>query len=56
MPQSNRYSHTGSELPATLRRSCQEAQDTFTTEGPVGRPRRVRTSEHMPTTARISQV
>ena len=30
MPQSNRYSHTGSELPATLRRSCQEAQDTFT--------------------------
>ena len=31
MPRSNRYSHTGSELPATLRRSCREAQDTFTT-------------------------
>jgi hypothetical protein len=31
MLQSNRYSHAGSEPPATLRRSCQEAQDTFTT-------------------------
>ena len=31
MLQSRRYSHAGSELPATLRRSCQEAQDTFTT-------------------------
>ena len=30
MLQSRRYSHPGSELPATLRRSCQEAQDTFT--------------------------
>jgi hypothetical protein len=30
MPQSRRYSRDGSELPATLRRSCQEAQDTFT--------------------------
>ena len=31
MQQSRRYSHAGSELPATLRRSCQEAQDTFAT-------------------------
>ena len=31
MQQSRRYSHAGSELPATLRRSCQEAQNTFTT-------------------------
>ena len=30
MLQSRRYSRAGSELPATLRRSCQEAQDTFT--------------------------
>jgi cation transport regulator ChaB len=30
MPQYRRYSRDGSELPATLRRSCQEAQDTFT--------------------------
>jgi len=28
--QSRRYSRNGDELPATLRRSCQEAQDTFT--------------------------
>jgi hypothetical protein len=28
---SRRYSRAGNELPATLRRSCQEAQDTFTT-------------------------
>jgi predicted dehydrogenase len=31
MLQSRRYSRHGNELPATLRRSCQEAQDTFTT-------------------------
>lgn len=31
MLRSRRYSRAGSELPATLRRSCQEAQDTFTT-------------------------
>ena len=31
MLQSRRYSRAGGELPATLRRSCQEAQDTFTT-------------------------
>jgi hypothetical protein len=31
MLQSRRYSRDGNELPATLRRSCQEAQDTFTT-------------------------
>ena len=30
MPRSHRYSHNGSEMPATLRRSCQAAQDTFT--------------------------
>lgn len=30
MPQSHRYGRVGGELPATLRRSCQEAQDTFT--------------------------
>jgi hypothetical protein len=30
MLQSSRYSRHGNELPATLRRSCQEAQDTFT--------------------------
>jgi ChaB len=30
MLRSHRYSRNGSELPATLRRSCQEAQDTFT--------------------------
>ena len=30
MLRSHRYSHNGSELPATLRRSCQAAQDTFT--------------------------
>jgi hypothetical protein len=30
MPQSRRYARNGSELPATLRRSCQSAQDTFT--------------------------
>jgi hypothetical protein len=29
MLQSRRYSRAGHELPATLRRSCQEAQDTF---------------------------
>jgi hypothetical protein len=28
---STRYSRAGHELSATLRRSCQEAQDTFTT-------------------------
>ena len=28
--QSRRYSRAGSEQPATLRRSCQDAQDTFT--------------------------
>jgi len=27
---SHRYSYHGSELPATLRRSCQGAQDAFT--------------------------
>ena len=31
MLRSRRYSRYGNELPATLRRSCQEAQDTFTT-------------------------
>jgi hypothetical protein len=31
MLQSRRYSRHGNELPATLRRSCQEARDTFTT-------------------------
>jgi hypothetical protein len=31
MRQSRGYSRNGSELPSTLRRSCQEAQDTFTT-------------------------
>ena len=31
MLRSRRYSRAGNELPATLRRSCQEAQDTFTT-------------------------
>ena len=30
MLRSRRYSRSGNELPATLRRSCQEAQDTFT--------------------------
>ena len=30
MLRSRRYSRAGHELPATLRRSCQEAQDTFT--------------------------
>jgi ChaB len=30
MLRSRRYSPAGNELPATLRRSCQEAQDTFT--------------------------
>ena len=30
MLRSRRYSRTGNELPATLRRSCREAQDTFT--------------------------
>jgi cation transport regulator ChaB len=30
MLQSHRYGRIGGELPATLRRSCQEAQDTFT--------------------------
>ena len=30
MLRSHRYSQTGSELPATLRRSSQVAQDTFT--------------------------
>ena len=30
MLRSRRYSRYGNELPATLRRSCQEAQDTFT--------------------------
>ena len=30
MRQSRRYSRDRNELPATLRRSCQEAQDTFT--------------------------
>ena len=30
MLRSRRYSRAGNELPATLRRSCQEAQDTFT--------------------------
>ena len=29
MLRSSRYSRHGNELPATLRRSCQEAQDTF---------------------------
>ena len=31
MLESRRYRRDRSELPATLRRSCQEAQDTFTT-------------------------
>ena len=31
MRQSRRYCRDRNELPATLRRSCQEAQDTFTT-------------------------
>ena len=31
MLQSRRYCRDGHELPATLRRSCQEAQGTFTT-------------------------
>jgi ChaB len=30
MLRSRRYSRAGHELPATLLRSCQEAQDTFT--------------------------
>jgi hypothetical protein len=30
MLQSRRYCRDGHELPATLRRPCQEAQDTFT--------------------------
>ena len=30
MLQSRRYCRDRNELPATLRRSCQEAQDTFT--------------------------
>ena len=30
MLQSRRYGRHGNELPATLQRSCQEAQDTFT--------------------------
>ena len=30
MLRSRRYSRSGNELPAALRRSCQEAQDTFT--------------------------
>jgi cation transport regulator ChaB len=30
MLRSRRYCRDGNELPATLRRSCQEAQDTFT--------------------------
>jgi hypothetical protein len=30
MLRSRRYSRSCNELPATLRRSCQEAQDTFT--------------------------
>ena len=30
MLKSRRYHRDGNELPATLRRSCQEAQDTFT--------------------------
>jgi hypothetical protein len=29
MLRSRRYSRAGHELPATLQRSCQEAQDTF---------------------------
>ena len=29
MLRSSRYSRAGNELPATLRRSCREAQDTF---------------------------
>ena len=28
--QSHRYGRNGSELPGTVQRSCQEAQDTFT--------------------------
>ena len=31
MTESRRYSRNENGLPATLRRSCQEAQDTFTT-------------------------
>ena len=30
MLRSHRYGRTRGELPATLKRSCQEAQDTFT--------------------------
>jgi len=30
MLRSSRYGRHGNELPATLRRSCQEAHDTFT--------------------------
>ena len=30
MMESRRYSRNGNGLPATLRRSCQDAQDTFT--------------------------
>ncbi len=30
MLRSHRYGRIGGELPATLKRSCQEAQDTFT--------------------------
>ena len=30
MLKSRRHHRDGNELPATLRRSCQEAQDTFT--------------------------
>jgi hypothetical protein len=30
MLRSHRYTRNGSELPATLQRSCQAAQDTFT--------------------------
>lgn len=30
MLQSHRYGHVGDKLPATLRRSCPEAQDIFT--------------------------
>jgi len=31
MMKSRRYSRNGNGLPATLRRSCQKAQDAFTT-------------------------
>jgi hypothetical protein len=30
MLRSSRYGRAGNELPGTLRRSCREAQDTFT--------------------------